>query len=385
MDPHDLPTTTIRNKNQRLAGLRRWVSSLGEDTTLGGTVETDFDTEAALPHGRVVPPALPEVVNTTPEPSSSWDAKWADMREAYKDIVDEQRKPRSSSAAVLATSTADKFLGTNVTSHNRKKETLPPFIVHPLSKAYRFWWDTTVFVAAVTAILEPIAIAFSDPGLYPYNSAITILEFICGALIFIDIIVSFNVARYVNGELVTNRIQLATNYMKLIFWVDLISLIPFDEIALAIAGLNGPDSVNNPTLAQYLSLLKLTRMLRCYRLFWFFSYLTYNLAAPLLLVTLLRNVLITFFLANFSACAFYFEALQTGLGPNTWVGANSEWFDGASKVQMYWYSFYWSMVTISTTGYGDLRAYNSVEAAIIGFWLIFLMFFTACKFCVFIL
>ena len=33
--------------------------------------------------------------------------------------------------------------------------------------------------------------------------------------------------------------------------------------------------------------------LRCYRLAWFFSYLTYSLATPLLLVTLLRNVLVS--------------------------------------------------------------------------------------------
>jgi hypothetical protein len=32
--------------------------------------------------------------------------------------------------------------------------------------------------------------------------------------------------------------------------------------------------------------------LRCYRLFWFFSFLTYSLATPLLLVTILRNVLV---------------------------------------------------------------------------------------------
>ena len=32
--------------------------------------------------------------------------------------------------------------------------------------------------------------------------------------------------------------------------------------------------------------------LRCYRLWWFFSFLTYSLATPLLLVTLLRNVLV---------------------------------------------------------------------------------------------
>jgi len=71
-----------------------------------------------------------------------------------------------------------------------------------------------------------------------------------------------------------------------------------------------------------------------YRLSWFFSYLTYNLAAPLLLVTLSRNIFATFFLANFSACAFYFEAMQAGFGPNTWVGANQAMLGGADSAQV---------------------------------------------------
>ena len=98
------------------------------------------------------------------------------------------------------------------------------------------------------------------------------------------------------------------------------SIFPFDEVALAIAGLNGPDSVNNPQLSTYLSLLRLMAMvrqsaergaapawhpalltpsrplpppplqLRMYRLYFYFSFLTYNLGTPLLLVTLLKNL-----------------------------------------------------------------------------------------------
>lgn len=288
------------------------------------------------------------------------------------------RKSKTHHTAVLQTSAADRFLGT-AASIGRAREQLPRFIVHPLDIRYRTWWYVTVVVAAITALLEPYVIAFTDPGLYPYNSASSIVEYTCIALIAIDMVISFNVARYVNGELVTSRRQLARNYFKLIFWVDLLSVIPFDEMALAMAGLNGPLYVNNPLLAQYLSLFKLVRMLRMYRLSWFFSYLTYNLASPLLLVTLLRNLASAFFFANLSACAWYFEALQSGLGPDTWVGANAAWFDGATTGQMYIYSLYWSIVTLTTTGYGDIHAYNPVEAGLIAFWLLFVFFYTACE------
>lgn len=282
---------------------------------------------------------------------------------------------------MLQGSAADRFLGTAASTHWRHEDSgehLHGTTIHPLDIRYRVWWYITVLIAAITGILEPYTIAFTPPGLYPYNSATSILEFVCIGLIVIDMAVSFNVARYVDGELIVNRRQLAKNYLRCIFWIDLISVIPVDEIALAIAGLNGPKYVDNPILAQYLSLFKLLRMLRMYRVSWFFSYLTHNLAAPLLLVTLSRNVFLTFFLANLSACAFYFEALQQGLGPNTWVGAAIyPTFQGTSTADMYIYSLYWSVVTLSTTGYGDIHAYNPVEAGLIIFWLLFVFFFTA--------
>lgn len=213
---------------------------------------------------------------------------------------------------------------------------------------------------------------------YPYDSATSILEFICIALIVIDIVVSFNVSRYVNGEIITSRKKLAQNYCKLIFWVDLLSVIPFDEISLAIAGLNGPHYVKNPVLAQYLSLFKLVRMLRMYRLKWFFSYLTYNLASPLLIVTIIRNVYLTFFLANFWACLWYFEARQSNFAQDTWVGAQIFPETPDSSAAWYIYSLYFSMVTLATVGYGDIHAFNDIEAGLLIFWILFLFFFTAC-------
>lgn len=49
---------------------------------------------------------------------------------------------------------------------------------------------------------------------------------------------------------------------RLYFWIDLLSVLPLDEIALACAGLNGPHYTDNPTLAYYLSLLRLVALVR---------------------------------------------------------------------------------------------------------------------------
>jgi hypothetical protein len=392
MDPKDLPDITDRNKSNK-ASFRNWFTSLNEDTTFGGII----DDEMSLPPQRQLDVGTLKRAATEPPPIESdqdISIRGGILHQAHahkpsalrrNDALPAKRRTGNgpghhrNKTAVLETSAADKYLGTAATASS-VRESLPPFIIHPLHPYYRLWWNLTVVVAAITSILEPYTIAFTPPGLYPYASATSILEYICIILIAMDMVISFNVAVYRNGVLLTDRKILAKKYLKLIFIIDLISIIPFDEIALAIAGLNGAQSASNPIVAQYFSLLKLLRMLRCYRLLWFFSFLTFNLAAPLLLVTLLRNIYFTFFLANFAACAFYFEARQAGFSENTWVGSNPVLFDGADSSQMYIYSLYWSLATLSTTGYGDIAAYNAVEAGLIAFWMLFLIFFTACEF-----
>lgn len=363
MDPRDLPTVAERTSYASLDSLRKWWGGLGQDSTLGAE-EGSFDYEAGRGRGRRPLPPAPGRAGI-----------------ARADALPPRPAPRPARrhrTAVLQTSAADKFLGTAATAAGRhREERLPPFIIHPLTPAYRAWWYLTVFVAALTAILVPYVIAFTPPGLYPYDSGTSIVEYMCIALIVVDMVVSFNVARYVNGELVTDRRQLARNYLRLIFWVDLLSIVPFEEIALACAGLAGGDYVNDPIEAQYFSLLKLLRMLRMYRLSWFFSYLTFNLAAPLLLVTLLRNLFYTFFVANLAACAFYFVALQQGLGLDTWVGASAVWMGNPSTSDMYLWALYWSLATLSTTGYGDIRAFNPIEAAVISIYFLISFFYTA--------
>lgn len=111
------------------------------------------------------------------------------------------------------------------------------------------------------SIIVQTPAAPSSPVTYrPYGSAGSIIQYVLTALITIDICVTFFVARFVEGELVTDLRQLAKNYLKLYFWIDLFSVIPFETIGAAIAGYTyGPSDVTS----QYINLLKLTYMVRC--------------------------------------------------------------------------------------------------------------------------
>jgi hypothetical protein len=70
--------------------------------------------------------------------------------------------------------------------------------------------------------------------------------------------------------------------------VDLLTTIPFDWIVLGAMGLQQSSS----TQAWYISLLRLLRIGRMYRLYNYVMFLTYHQAISLLLMTLARNVVV---------------------------------------------------------------------------------------------
>ena len=87
-----------------------------------------------------------------------------------------------------------------------------------------------------------------------------------------------------------------------------------------------------------------------YRLHYFWAFLTYNLGTPLLFVATARNVMLTFLVANFEACTFYYIALQEGFSDESWWG--NMWWDtnNLPTAQRYIYSLYWAITTIATVG-----------------------------------
>lgn len=49
-------------------------------------------------------------------------------------------------------------------------------------------------------------------------------------LFLTDILISFNTAIYINGELNFSRKSIALNYLKLWFWLDLIASFPYSRV-----------------------------------------------------------------------------------------------------------------------------------------------------------
>lgn len=69
--------------------------------------------------------------------------------------------------------------------------------------------------------------------------------------------------------------------------------------------------------------LHLLPQMRCYRIQWFFAYLTYNLSVSLVVTTVTKNLFLVFIVQHFFACGFYFIARQYNFGEWTWYDMRS--------------------------------------------------------------
>lgn len=70
---------------------------------------------------------------------------------------------------------------------------------------------------------------------------------------------------------------------------------------------------------------------------------------------------VTLFAVHFAGCMYYWLAVHYKTPSDTWIGKQIEDFEHRSIWLGYTYSMYWSIVTLTTVGYGDLHAVNTGE------------------------
>lgn len=253
------------------------------------------------------------------------------------------------------------------TDEKQKKKCLTLFV--PWSHYYKAWWGSTVAAAVLTIFSETFAIAFQPGGDVPMNGS-DIIEYALVGFFTLDIFINFNLAYYnTQDEIVTDRKLIARHYLEWFFWVDFIGVFPFYEVALAAAGQVG----KNTRLSQYLSLLRLFRMVRLHRVKVLFDTLQYSTKISFISLTLIRNLSFALLWTHFNACALYFIARERGFDPtSTWIG---EVYPDLNLAELYVLSLYWSVVTFSTVGYGDYSPKNVVEQIwAIGYMLLNMIF-----------
>ena len=220
-------------------------------------------------------------------------------------------------------------------------------------------------------LVIPYRIGFQIHPAYGEN----VFDDLVDAIFFIDIVVAFNTT-YVDElteNVVTDRRKIAAKYLRLWFWIDLVSCIPFDTVLRLTMG----------SVSAAFSALRLIKIFRLTRMFKLVRFLKLSKIGKLVdslninpaLLGVQKLILQICFVAHLVACFWHFIStsdVKIGVNDDTTADSIRPDPDGTTWTETFGYkhkpkgavyvaAFYWTISTMLSIGYGDIYGTNKAE------------------------
>lgn len=219
-------------------------------------------------------------------------------------------------------------------------------------KKTRMFWDTFIgCILVVEIVYIPIYVSFLDEASHQNFNATTnnFFEKFFSVMLFFDIFLNFFTGYYEKGLYIDVKRKIAKHYLKKQFFLDLIP-----TVFLVLVFWNGK--------SKYFSLIFLVNVVKLKKISYkiedsFHLHLRFSS-----LLRLFKLASLMLFLSHMAACSWHmlavieisYDATQT-----TWLHQYN--MINESLQTRYISSFYYSIVTIVTVGYGDILPQNSAE------------------------
>lgn len=247
-------------------------------------------------------------------------------------------------------------------------------MIFPNSKVKQFWDIWIVFLLVYTALIVPYKVCFEDTT----SDSQFVFDLLVDASFLIDITLTFFTAYEERGVLIVNRTQIAKNYLKSWFVIDVVTTIPFQLLEKL-------DSTSNDLGVSDSKALRLARIPRLYRLLRIFRLLRIlklmkkeanssksQMAKAIKLGNSIKEMLTIIstiiFTNHLVACLWFFQAKLLDFPDNCWVRKEDIIDEDASR--QYLISFYWAFQTLLTIGYGDISVSSDIEKIAAIIWMI---------------
>ncbi|XP_042468593.1 potassium channel KAT1-like isoform X2 [Zingiber officinale] len=223
-------------------------------------------------------------------------------------------------------------------------------MISPYDPRYRLWELFLIFLVLYSAWICPFEFAF----LRYLPRTICVVDSIVDSFFAIDIMLTFFVA-FVDRKsylLVDDPKRIASRYLSTWFVFDVCSTFPFQIISF---------SFNRNGNSLSFKLLSMLRLWRLHRVSSLFARLEKDLRFNYFWTRCTKLFSVTIFAVHFSGCFSYMIADRYPQPTATWIGAAIPSFKQDTVWFRYVTSIYFSITTLSTTGYGDFHAQNPRE------------------------
>ncbi|KAI3921852.1 hypothetical protein MKX01_005541 [Papaver californicum] len=227
---------------------------------------------------------------------------------------------------------------------------LRQYIVSPFSSRYRAWEMFLIFLVVYSSWISPFQFAF----LTYKRDTLFIIDNIVNSFFAIDIFLTFFVA-YLDRRsylLIDDPKKIATRYISTWFIFDFCSTAPIQPLSLLF-------TEHSSSLGfKALNMLRLWRLRRVSSLF---ARLEKDIRFNYFWTRCTKLISVTLFAVHCGGCFNYLIADRYPDPRKTWIGAVMPNFKEESLWNRYVTAIYWSITTLTTTGYGDLHAENPRE------------------------
>ena len=243
-------------------------------------------------------------------------------------------------------------------------------MIGPVNNVYTF---ILLVFQIITAFVLTFRMAFLPEIEYlPY----VILDFITDFIFFCDMIIKFNLPVFEDCELITSRSRIAKRYLKFWFWIDLYCLFPFSYFRLrSMTRERNPDDFQNLLELNFKSLPRFYPMIVIFRMSRMRGLETnlYKMLKQSPLQSTVQSIIVDLFWMLFvmHICGCFLQAGAYFNRSTTASWVKSTGLEDADAFHGFIGAVYWSTVTTTTVGYGDITQTNPFELLFVFFIMMF--------------
>ncbi|CAD8200826.1 unnamed protein product [Paramecium octaurelia] len=221
----------------------------------------------------------------------------------------------------------------------------------------------------IQMILIPLILTFGLDMDYGFSIFSNIMDY----YFLVDIVLQFQTGYYNKGNYIYQRRKIALNYLKLWFWLDLISSFPYDGIiSLTLEESNQKDVQRNTQIIKIMRILrfvKVIRLMRALKLKKIINQIEDSLSLDKSITSFIqffKICLIILCLSHWLACIWNAIRLIQQNEQDWYTQYVSNYDQELDNDPNYWFNqyvagIYFSITTMITIGYGDISPKNTIE------------------------